>query len=227
VLPREERRRFDAAVFGPKSAQLYTQKGIYHGLDFSKDLTGRNVAVDEYVIPDDLRRKVPRMMLMYVDQPTFGLVFGLGLAVFMLHGPVVGQVDYNGLRFLLAPWLCSPFAAACHVLRPYNPYRGTWAEWASMIDKDHVDADAKRLRHLFRSAEARRFLLRASVKTSLMLFVAMTLLAVAHRKSLNWTLVSPWLGQGLIGGFFGAFVALKTQFLNWGVKRWAASNAAK
>lgn len=179
------------------------------------------MAVNDHGIPDDLRRKVPRMILMYVEQRAFWTFFGLGLAVFLLHGPLVGRRDYNGFRFLLGPWLCSAMAAACHLLWPYNPYQGTWAQFASLTDDDRVDADAARLAQLLKSAETRRFLFRTTVKISSVLFVAMTLPAVLHWKSLNWTLASPWLGQGLIGGFVGVFIALKTELLNWGLKWWA------
>jgi hypothetical protein len=54
----------------------------------------------------ELRRKVPPLLLMLADLRPFFTVFGLAIAVLIVHGPVVGHTDYIGLRYLLAPLLC-------------------------------------------------------------------------------------------------------------------------
>ncbi len=51
----------------------------------------------------ELRRKVPPLLLMLADLRPFFTLFGLAFAVLIVHGPVVGHADYNGLRYLLAP----------------------------------------------------------------------------------------------------------------------------
>lgn len=181
------------------------------------------MAVNDKRIRDDLRRKVPRITLMFVDQHVFWTIFGLGLAVFALHGPVAGRTDYNGLRYVLGSCLCPVIAAACHLQWPYNPYHGTWARLASMTDNDKSDPESERLVELLRSVEARRFLVRTAAQIASVLFLAMGVLAIFHWQSLSWTWLSPWLGQGLILGSFGAWAALKTQYLKWGIERWAAT----
>jgi hypothetical protein len=144
----------------------------------------------------ELRRKVPPLLLMLADLRPFFTVFGVALAMLIIHGPVVGRPDYNGLRYLLAPWLCPAVIATYYYVKPYRPYRVGAARIADLTDHDAHDPDAQRLVEIFQSREARHFLLRAMLRLSGRLFGIMLLLAILHWQSLTWTLTSPWLGQG-------------------------------
>jgi len=88
------------------------------------------------------------------EQRRFFTLFGIGLALLTLHGPVVGRTDYNRLRYLLAPWVCPVLLAAYDSLRPFNPYESGAAGYAGMVGDDSADPDARRLSTIFASNEA-------------------------------------------------------------------------
>ena len=184
------------------------------------------MAANKDIIPRELRAKVPPLLFMNVQMRTFGTLFGVGLAVFMLYGPIAGPhaPDHNGLRYLIAPWICPWGAALWYYFAPFNPYgKGSVSRFAGMVDYDKRDSDAKRLVEVFRSAEARRALVRITLKISVILFVVMALITVAVRHSLNWSFSSYSLSLSLIGGTIGATIAVGSEYISWGMKHWAAS----
>jgi hypothetical protein len=161
------------------------------------------------------------MVLMMADLRTFWTLFGMGLAVAMLHGPIVGRPDYNGIRYLLGPWLCPVAGAAYYFLWPFNPYRVTAADRiAGPFTCNVRDPDAQRLIQVFQSKAARRFLVRAMLKISGQLFGIMVLLAILHSRSLTWTLTSFWLAPGLVVGGFASSIVVGVELINWGLRRW-------
>jgi hypothetical protein len=83
------------------------------------------------------------------------------------------------------------------------------------------DEDAKELVELFRSKAARQFVWRTAGKISAVLLLLIALTMVLVRNSLNWSFPSPWLGQGLIG----SFVALGSEYVGWGLRRWTSQEA--
>lgn len=181
------------------------------------------MTANESLKSTELRRKVPPMVLMMADMRTFWNLFGMGLTVAMLHGPVVGHLDYNGLRYLLGPWLCPVAGAAYYFLWPFNPYCVTAVDRiVGPFTFSAREPDAQRLIQVFRSKAARRFLLRAMVKISGQLFGIMVLLAILHWRSLTSTLTSFWLVPGLVVGAFASSIVLGVELINWGLSRWAA-----
>ena len=170
-----------------------------------------------------LHRKVPASVMWIVDSRTFFFWFWLGLAILALHGPVVGRTDYNAFRYLLAPWFC-PLVAVCYYAKhPYNPYKNPLVSANEKALVSRRDPDAMRLVETFRSAEARRVTIRASLKVSTILFAAMAALALLHRQSLVWTIWSEWQVIGLSGGTIAASLMVAGELLNWGMKTWARS----
>jgi hypothetical protein len=182
------------------------------------------VGVNKSLKSAALRRKVPPMLLMFDDQRTFWTLLGMGLAVLMLYGPVVGRRDHNALRYLLGPWLCPAVVAAYYYFKPFTPYSVGAARIADMVDDHTRDPDARRLVEVFQSKEARHFLVRATLKLSSRLFGIMMFLALLHWQSLTWTLTSSWLGGGLIGGWIGSFIVLMVEISHWGLERWEADS---
>lgn len=185
---------------------------------------GRSVAASKDTIPRELRGKVPSpMFTLAVQMRTFGVLFGLALAVFALYGPIVGHQDHNGIRYLFAPWLCPWVLFFYHRVFPYHPYRGSALFLGEMVDLDQRDPDAKRLDEVFHSAEAQRVLVRTSLKIAVVLFFLMVLITVAVHDSLNWSLSSAWQDPGLLVGAIGASIAVGIEYINWGLRTWAAS----
>ncbi len=186
---------------------------------------GSSVAASKSPLPHELRSKVPPLVVMFLEQRIFWTLFGLALALFSLYGPIAGPHahDYNGYRYLLAPWVCPWVPAISYIIFPPNPYRGYPASFAGMVELDQRDPDAKRLAELFRSPEARHVLVRTTLKISAVLFVVMALVTVAVRDSLTWSFSSYWLIPGLLGGAIGSLGALRSQVISWGLRNWAAS----
>lgn len=184
------------------------------------------MAAPKKIIPRDLRAKVPSMLFMSLEQRTFWDLFSMGFCVFSLYGPVVGRIaDHNGFRYLLGPLVCPIVPLLYYLLIPFNPYHGSAARLSGMVDKDKRDLDAKLLVELFCSSVARKFLLQATMKICGVLFVIMVAVSIACRNSLNWSLPSPWLGQGLLGCSIGSFITLGTEYVGWGLRTWATQSS--
>ena len=183
------------------------------------------MAVNEDTIPRELRAKAPPLLLMFVKQRVYWTIFGLGLAVFLLYGPISGPnaPDHNGLRYLLAPWICPWGAAIYYMFVPFNPYSsGSVSRFAGMIDYNKRDSDANRLVEVFRSPATRHALIRVTLRISVILFLIMMLITIIIRHSLTWSFSSYWLGEGLLGGTVGASIAVGSEYVNSGVRFWAA-----
>ena len=184
------------------------------------------MAAHKDVVPYKLRTKVPPLLHMFVELRTFWTLSSVGIAAFLLYGPIAGPYapDHNGLRYLLAPWICPWGAVVWYWFVPFNPYgRGSVSQFAGMIDYDKRDPDAQRLVALFRSPEARRAVVRITLRISVLLFVIMALITVALRHALHWSLFSYWLRPGLMGGAITASNAVGSEYVYWGVTRWAQS----
>ncbi len=161
---------------------------------------------------------------MGVDGARFWTIFGLGLALVGIYGPVVGAPDHDGFRCLLLP-LLSPWVPALYYklrpIHPYSGYRGRWGGLGPMIGKDERDAEAKRLVELFRSDEGQAAVTRVAMLSSMVLFVPMALVSSALWGSLTWTFWSRWLFFGVSLSLIGCWIAVFTQILSWGVRTWA------
>jgi hypothetical protein len=182
----------------------------------------RNVAANKNTVPRELRNKIQPLVLTFFERPLAGTLFGLGFALLSLYGPIVGPPDHNGLRYLLAPWICPWVGAVYFLLVPYNPYRGSPLIVGKMLNLDQRDADARRLVELFQSREARHVLIRIIFKISTILFVMMALITVIVRDSLNWSFSSYWLLPGLLGCCIGLSIVIAAQYISWGLKNWAS-----
>jgi len=179
------------------------------------------VPASKSAFPPALRNKVPPMILMFLDQRFFFTLFGMVFCIFTLYGPLVGRPDHNGYRYLLAPLVCPLLPALYFIFWPFDPFRGSAARLAGMVDYDKSDQGAKRLSEVLASREARQFIWRTTTVISGALFAVMVILAVIVRSSLNWLFPSAWLGQGLIGCCIGCFIALGTEYVRWGLTTWA------
>jgi hypothetical protein len=158
--------------------------------------------------------------------------FGLGLAAFCLYGPIAGASDHNGFRYLVGPWICPSVTAVFRSLFPFRPYRGIMFVDRTR-DVDTTDRVSMRLVEIYRSNEARGYLWRQCLKLSAILFVIMGLLSLPVQHSLNWSFPYSlyqsmpssasrdwfWLGWG--GGILGSYIALMTDYVTWGLMRWA------
>jgi hypothetical protein len=183
------------------------------------------VGANKVAIQPKLRNKVPPILFMFLEQRRFWILFGIGFCILMLYGPVVGHPDHNGYRYLLGPVLCPMACAIYMVVRPFNPYKGFAARLGGMIDSHESEPDARRLLELFKSDLARHHIWRTTAKVSGVLFLFMAIAAAVLRNSLNWTILSPWFGQGLIGGCLGSFVAIGAEYIGWGLKTWASQDS--
>ncbi|MGO8829680.1 MAG: hypothetical protein ACLQT5_10570 [Steroidobacteraceae bacterium] len=183
------------------------------------------VVQDKDLILRALKAKVPPMLMMFVEQRRFWTIFGLGLATLLLFGPVAGPhaPDHNGLRYLLAPWVCPWGAALYYAFAPFNPYKlSSLSRFSEMADYNKRDPDANRLVEVFRSAEARQTLFRITVRISIILFTVMMLISFIVRSSLAWSVSSYWVGQGLIACTIGTSIAVASEYVSWGVGSWAS-----
>ena len=175
-------------------------------------------------IPGSVRRKVPSALLGIADARTLIVVLGLGLALLMIYGPLVGQGDHNGWRYLLAP-LVYPWVPAAYYIfrpvRPYSGYRGRWNNLGGLIDKDQSDLEAARLTALFQSAEARRYMVRTALRMSVILFVPLAVATLALGESVSWRPYSQWLFFSATCGVIGCTVAFFAETLHWGITTWA------
>src|SRR2546426_12679235 len=87
---------------------------------------GGKMPANKVAVPPELRSKVsPALFTFVAEQRTFLKLFGTGLAVFALYGPIVKRPDHNGFRYLLGPWLCPSIVAIYYMVLPFRPYRGT------------------------------------------------------------------------------------------------------
>jgi hypothetical protein len=176
-------------------------------------------------IPKALERKLPSFVLALYRSRAFATPFYMFLTMFFLYGPVVQRTaDHNGFRYLLGPFVCPILPVVYQILRPFNPYRGTPAILAGMVGLDARDTDAQRLVAIFRSTEYRRFVLRTSLNMTIILFGCMLIVTLLSVRSLNWDAVSPWFGQGLIGGAIAFFCAVGTEIVTWGINKWAVQS---
>lgn len=172
-------------------------------------------------VPRHLVAKVPPMLLMSLSLRTFWNIFGVGLGLLLLYGPITGiNQDHNGLRYLLGPLIGPTVALSFLLLCPFNPYRGSAARLSGMENRDKWDPEARRLVELFRSNAARRFLVTSSMKISCVLYLFMVPVIYVCWDSLKWHLLSPWLGQGLLGCSIATFTTLGAQYVGWGLKTW-------
>ena len=175
-------------------------------------------------IPGRLRRKVPSALLMFVDGQRFLTIFGLGLVLIGIYGPLVGAPDHDGFRYLLLPLLC-PWVPALYYKRrpihPYSGYRGRWGDLGPMIGKDETDAEAKGLVDLLRSGDGQAAMTRVAIRSSMVLFVPKSLVSMVLWGSLTWTFWSPWLFFSIGMGVIGCWIAVFTQIISWGVRTWA------
>ena len=169
------------------------------------------------------RRKVPPALLMFADGRKLWVVFGLGLALFGIYGPVVGPPDNDGWRYLLGP-LILPWLPAIYYffrpIRPYSGYRGRYGDLTGMIDKDETDPEAARLSALFRSDGARRFMMRTALTHSAILFAPLALATLALGDSVAWNLWTPWLVPSAVLGLIGSTIAFFAEIIHWGVVTW-------
>ena len=154
------------------------------------------VAAGKVDIPRKLAVLLPPTVRMFGEQFPFSKWFGIGLAIFLLYGPVVGaHGDHNGFRYLLAPLVCPWFAAVYYRLAPLNVYHGYAARISGLLNFDERNDDAQRFVTLFQSAETRSFAWRAARSVALFEVIIMAVLTLANAAAgtLTWALSSSWL----------------------------------
>jgi hypothetical protein len=177
------------------------------------------------VLGSRLRSKLTPGLNMLLDMGSFTYWFGIGMAVLLLYGPIVGpHKDHNLFRYIVAPWICPFLVAGYYRVAGYNPYgtRSGYSFWGwGRPGFDKTDADAKRLVDTFRSVDAKRAVLRCSLRVSVTIFALIAIAALASRHSLSLSLWSYWTGQGFLGCCLGSYIAVSWLFVNWGVQNWA------
>lgn len=195
------------------------------------------VATRTSVAPELKRKISPGLHTMVAEHSVSLWLFGLGLAAFLLYGPVVGVRDHNGFRYLLGPWVCPSIVATYRTLVPFRPFRGTvFVE--RTYDVDTTDPVVMRLVGTYRSSDAVRHLWKQTLKFSGVLFVTMGILALLVRDSLNWSFPYSldgsvasdtsryWFWMGWIGGCLGSFIALMADHITWGLRLWSSQEVA-
>jgi hypothetical protein len=153
--------------------------------------------------------------------------FGLGVAVCLLNGPVIGSgIDHNGWRFLVGPLVCAFLAGAYWRFFPPNPYRGPSARGTKLDGLDGRNPKAAEFVALFRSPAAKSVIARAVVRVALIEFAALVILfgiySIAGRVS--WSIYSSWFWYGIFGGWVGSFLAVGCELYSWVLRTWVHSD---
>jgi hypothetical protein len=178
------------------------------------------MAATKSVIPFELKGRISPSILTVVETNGFWRAFGIGLSILMLYGPVWGQPDHNGIRYIVGPFAFPCLGAIYYTLRPFRPYRGTiFVERTRDIDT--TDPLVMRLVEIYKSPAARRFLWLSTTKMAFVQLVCMGFLTVLVRHSLHWTLVSPWFWAGAVGCSLFSWIALSSEYVAWGLRKWA------
>jgi membrane protein implicated in regulation of membrane protease activity len=182
------------------------------------------------LLPADITKKVPPVILMWAQGRVFWVLFGFALC---LAGPAlfggivaawIGGAAHLYIWSCLAGAVLAPTTAVLLLLWfPIQPYRDSWqAQVAGMKNKDKHDPEAKRLVDLFASTAARRFTLQAGLKVALLLFAAVSIDA-----ALQWRRIDRSLSDSLKYFLFiytlvliGSFVVLKVEIVTWAFKNW-------
>jgi hypothetical protein len=175
-------------------------------------------------IPDDLRQKLPSVMYDPFFMSGWVEVFGLLLCICALYGPLVGQPDHNGLLLLFGPLICPWGTVIYYYFVPFSPFRGMYSNYEGKTDLDKRDADARQLVEIYHSKEAQRFLIRTTLKLGACLFVSGAFMAFIFHDSLSWSIYSRWCVQGALGCCIGAFVAIPTPYMRWGLMKWVEAH---
>jgi hypothetical protein len=174
------------------------------------------------MMPEKLRRLVPPMIYIFLEQRRFWTYFGTAFAALSVNGPIIGPPDHNALRYLFAPLICPCLCAIYFSLVPFNPYRGLGAQFGGFVNKDLQNEDAKRLVDVYRSMSARREIWRSALTTSGILLLLLLIAAAVEWRTLRWSLNSPWLVPGLMGCVIASFIAVGTRYISWGLERWGS-----
>lgn len=213
--------------------RLGRRRGFRRAKSCKKLGRGGSLFASRTVLPQELKRKIsPGLHTMVAEHSAFLRLFGLGFSVLLLYGPVAGMPDHNGFRYLLGPWICPAIVAAYRTIVPFRPFRGTtFVEHTH--DVDRTDPAVMRLVELYKSSEAVRYLWKQTMKFAAVLFVIMGFIALLTRGSLRWSFpysldgaaasdtARYWFWMGWIGGCLGAFIALMTDYIRWGLMTWA------
>jgi hypothetical protein len=187
------------------------------------------VVASKVIVPQELARVLPPTVRIFAEQFPLSKWFSIGLAIFLLYGPVIGpHADHNGWRYLLGPLICPLLAALYYRFTPPNPYRGYSARYAGLLNLDKRDANAQRFVSLFQSAAARSFVWRAMEKVALveLTVMAIVILATGATGKLNWSIASSWSWQGFIGCCIGSFIAVGSEVFAWVLRKWVADAQA-
>ncbi len=172
------------------------------------------------VLPDRLRRKVPPVFFMCVEQRGFWTLFGLALCFIGLYTDVPRAGARNGYLCFLGPVVVPAMVALRYKLFPLNPYRTVAGRIMPAGIESEEDPDRKRLVDLLRSIEARRFTLLQSMQLSAILVLTSTLVPLFWRAPLVWTHTFDPLVIGSIVCFIGALIFVNTKLVCWALKKW-------
>jgi hypothetical protein len=185
---------------------------------------GGNVPATRPLLPNELRRKVPPALYRGVQLKTFWILFGFGFCLLGIYGNLVWPPGRNGWQYLLCPVVCPMIVACLHIFFPFllNPYRSMSAKLSGMREKDKRDPDARRLVELLESAAARRFLLRSTLKLSVVLLATTVVGVAVYRPRLTWSIPLHQLGPCFVGVPVGSLIILQFELLAWAFKNWPA-----
>jgi MFS family permease len=143
----------------------------------------------------------------------------LPFAVAGLNGPIFGShKDHNGIIFLGGALLCPCIAALVLTLFPFRPYQGSpFLPGSKYVDTR--DPDMERLVSIFQSSQLNSFLWRSTFQLMILLISLMTTLAIAERKTLEWSWQLP--PATAIFTALVLYIVLNAAVMNWGFRTYS------
>ncbi|HET7085112.1 MAG TPA: hypothetical protein VFI23_10100 [Rhizomicrobium sp.] len=184
------------------------------------------MSANKIVVPANLDRLLTPALRLLIQQLPFWRWFGIGIAILIMYGPVVGRhIDHNGWRYLILPLIGPPLTALYYNFKPPNPYARSSARMEGLEGYDRKDAKAAQLVTIFRSRAARVATWRAALNISMIEFAAMAILLLGClvNADVQWTFSSYWLWQGFIGCCLGSFIAVSSDLFAWVLRTWIES----
>ena len=181
-------------------------------------------------ISTDVKKKLPTVFSMLIEQKTFWVLFGFGFCVFALYGKIAGEPERkNGYLFFVGPFFLSLMAFVLRGLYPWNPFKTVGARMFGSGGSE-TDPDADRLVQLLGSDAARKYLLQVTLKLCVILFLTMLALASLQREPFLWTLgpicfdcPASFL-LGVFGCYIGTTIVQHPLLACWAVKTWSTTN---